>query len=209
MPDMILPSEWFDRLLGVPKVVFNSENEMKKLIGNLFEAYKIVLDRFNEGSLKFPYNVKDASEEQLQEVKEWLNGFISDLIMRKEIWIKEILEITNKPEDLIVQEEELFIKSFFIPFYFIDPKPLEEESKILKNVFPSKITDEIIKELLPASVNIIIDYARQLQKKFVAQLRETLIISLPQKPKLEEMIHAHAEVVKNTKNVAGNKKFFL
>ncbi len=182
---------------------------MKKLIGNLFEAYNIVLDRFNEGSLKFPYNVKDASEEQLQEVKEWLNGFISDLIMRKEIWIKEILEITNKPEDLIVQEEELFIKSFFIPFYFIDPKPLEEESKILKNVFPSKITDEIIKELLPASVNIIIDYARQLQKKFVAQLRETLIISLPQKPFLEEMIHAHAEVVKNTKNVAGNKKFFL
>ncbi|GAB6183351.1 UPF0149 family protein [Thermodesulfovibrio hydrogeniphilus] len=174
VPDMILPSEWLDRLLGVPKVVFNSETEMEELIGNLFEAYNIVLDRFNEGSLKFPYNVKDASEEQLQEVKEWLNGFISGLMMRKEIWIKEILELTSKPEDLKIQFQELFVKSFFILSCFIHPKELEEESKILENVDPSKTKDEIIKEILPVSINIIIDYAKIMQEKLAEHLRENI-----------------------------------
>ena len=73
-PEVIMPREWIDLVLGEEKPEFNSDKQVQDFFAALMEVYNRYLTAFQKnGTLEFPYDL--ATEPPLEEIDAWTRGF--------------------------------------------------------------------------------------------------------------------------------------
>lgn len=91
IPDVVLPSEWVEQLQMGYDLEYSSEKQAREIHECFFKMYNYHVAEFNSGKICFPYKQNQISEENLVEVTQWINGFVSGLELREEYWLGEVI----------------------------------------------------------------------------------------------------------------------
>lgn len=85
-PGMLPPSEWLPVALGEDPPPFQSQKEANIFFGKLFALYNRLSDKFSRGALKFPFDVNNLSEGNLEQLKAWCDGFCGGVFISEPLW---------------------------------------------------------------------------------------------------------------------------
>jgi len=102
-PEMIAPSEWLPMVFGPEMVNVDSEKEAQQFFGGLIRVVNGLTSSFQNGKLRFPFDVKDfAAEDGLEKIQDWTYGLCEALLLRPYLWEPDVPE-----EELDEAQKEL------------------------------------------------------------------------------------------------------
>jgi len=151
-PGVLPPSEWLPFALGEDPPDFHSQNQANNFFGKLFALYNRLSDKFNRGTLKFPFDVNNLSESELEQLKAWCDGFCGGVFVSEPLW--------ESAEELVEEDRVNPIRLTLTPFMLIVDTdcPLSD--------MPKKKSDENISfmmQSLPLAMDGLIKFMTQIE----------------------------------------------
>jgi uncharacterized protein len=89
-PELILPSEWLPVIWGGDEPAFETEDEMRTVLGTIFGRYNEIADCFNTNPAEFEPIFLEGREGQVI-ASDWAGGFLDAVALRPESW-KPLIE---------------------------------------------------------------------------------------------------------------------
>jgi uncharacterized protein len=84
-PELILPAEWLPVISGGDKPEFETEDEMRTVLGTIFGRYNEIADCFNTDPSEFePIFLEGLGDEVI--ASDWAGGFLDAVALRPEAW---------------------------------------------------------------------------------------------------------------------------
>jgi uncharacterized protein len=134
-PEMIPPSEWFPMVFSGEMPEFESKTEIEEVMKHLMDAYNQFIQKFNDSTLKFPYDYQELEPPEFVRVEEWCMGLSLGMQLRGDLWVPN-----DEPEDMDEMQNEIMscvaivrscadpddVGKFFNHKYSTDPKVREE-----------------------------------------------------------------------------------
>lgn len=179
-PDIITPSEWQPVIFGGEKVDFSSSTQAESMLGCLMQVLDNSIDDFHKGKLLFPFNIKELTEVQLEQLYDWISGFEEALSLREEIWDPEENPTLPDKKKEEIYHSLLTIQGIVDPLEvmdFFDKIPDEIFLEAFPDLDPT-LTDRdaqvqlFLLSSLPLAVHTLLEHAERLEKKRQQQVSQ-------------------------------------
>ncbi len=84
-PELILPSEWMPMIWGGDDPLFETEEEMRTVLGTIMGRYNEIADCFNTNPAEFEPIFLEGPEGEVI-ASDWAGGFLDAVALRPEAW---------------------------------------------------------------------------------------------------------------------------
>lgn len=105
-PDVIDPSEWVPVIFGDDKPEYESDEQLRDLMGTLFTVLNKHIAAFQDDNLFMPFDMEAIQEKDVLGIFEWTSGFEEALSLRPECW--------EEHEDLAEEEQDQLMNSLVV-----------------------------------------------------------------------------------------------
>ncbi|MDJ0623573.1 MAG: UPF0149 family protein [Desulfocapsaceae bacterium] len=129
-PDVIDPSEWVPVVFGDDKPEYESDEQVRELMGTLFTVLNRHVAAFQDDNLFMPFDMKTIREKDVIGILEWTSGFEEALSLRPECW-EEHRDLDEEEQDrlmnsLVVIEGIVYPEDAVDMFTHLPPEELED-----------------------------------------------------------------------------------
>ena len=128
-PDVIDPSEWVPVIFGDEKPDYDSDEQVRDLLGTLFTTMNKHIAAFQADDLFLPFDMKNVQEKDVHGILEWTSGFEEALALRPEIWEEHQGEDEEEQDRLmnsqVVVEGIVYPEEAMDMFTHLPPEELE------------------------------------------------------------------------------------
>ncbi len=168
-PELVMPSQWTPAIFGGEEMCeIGDVKEGERLLGSLFSVYNRMNTESRTGKLLFPFDIKNSSEENISQVREWSRGIIQVLSKSKKLMSH--YDKTRNDRNIPIINNESFAVSYCIlravAFPEKTPELLERIQKGVKSDtidVSSQISDANFISMLPEAIISIQEYALAVQ----------------------------------------------
>lgn len=129
-PDSIDPSEWVPVIFGDEKPDYESDGQIRDLLGTLFTVLNKHIAAFQADNLFAPFDFSASQETEVHRILEWTSGLEEALALRPECW-EEHEELTEEEQDqlmnsLVVIEGIVYPEEAMDMFTHLSSEELEQ-----------------------------------------------------------------------------------